>query len=195
MLSRFARPLALALAVCAAAGCASTPSRFYTLDSTVTAGDPPAGSLTLVVGPITVPASVDRPQMVVQVAPNRVELDEFHRWAAPLNDSIGRVVAGDLSVLLGTPEVSTAGVVNFNPTYSVTIDVQRFESIPNESVLLEALWVVYASAGGPGRSGRTLARETVQGDGYEAIAAAHSRALAQLSADIAAAIRSAQAQR
>jgi paraquat-inducible protein B len=38
-------------------------------------------------------------------------------------------------------------------------------------------------------SGRTIARETVQGDGFEALAAGHSRALATLSADIAAAIR------
>ena len=39
------------------------------------------------------------------------------------------------------------------------------------------------------RSGRTVAREAVQGEGFDALAAAHSRALAKMSADIAAAIR------
>jgi uncharacterized protein len=39
------------------------------------------------------------------------------------------------------------------------------------------------------RTGRTVAREATQGPGYEALAAAHSRALATVSADIAAAIR------
>jgi hypothetical protein len=38
-------------------------------------------------------------------------------------------------------------------------------------------------------SGRTTLREPVQGEGYDALAAAHSRALAGLSQDIAAAIR------
>jgi uncharacterized lipoprotein YmbA len=48
------------------------------------------------VGPVSVPASVDQPEFVVQVAPNRVEVDEFNRWATPLNDAIAQVVAGDL---------------------------------------------------------------------------------------------------
>ena len=65
--------------------------------------------------------------------PNRVDVDEFNRWAAPLNDSIARVVAGDLAVLLGTPRVATAPLANFNPAYRVTIDVQRFESVHGRS--------------------------------------------------------------
>jgi len=39
------------------------------------------------------------------------------------------------------------------------------------------------------RSGRTVAQEAAQGDSYDALAAAHSRALARMSRDIAAAIR------
>ena len=39
------------------------------------------------------------------------------------------------------------------------------------------------------RSGRTVAQEAAQGDSYDALAAAHSRALAGMSGDIAAAIR------
>ncbi len=58
----------------------------------------------VMIGAVSVPAAVDQPQFVVQVAPNRVEVDEFNRWAAPLNDSIARAVAGDLAVQLGTPE-------------------------------------------------------------------------------------------
>ena len=38
------------------------------------------------------------------------------------------------------------------------------------------------------QSGRRVAREAVQGDGFEALASAHSRALAKLSGDIAGAI-------
>jgi uncharacterized lipoprotein YmbA len=85
--------------------------------------------------------------------------------------------------------VATTPLVNFNPSYWVTIDVQRFDSIRGQEALLEAVWTVRRTTGGETRSGRTLARETVQGDGFDALAAAHSRALAKMSGDIAAAIR------
>ena len=141
------------------------------------------------VGPVSVPASVDQPEFVVQVAPNRVDVDEFNRWDAPLNDSIARAVAGDLAVQLGTQDVTTTQLANFNPSYWVTIDVRRFESVRGEAATVDAVWAVRRTAGGETRSGRTVAREAVQSDGFEALAAAHSRALATVSGDIAGAIR------
>jgi len=180
----------IALVALATAGCASAPARFYTLDSTATTERAPAARYAIVVGPVSIPAAVDRPQFVVQVAPNQVTIDEFNRWAAPLDDAIARAVAGDLAVLLGTTRVATAPVPDgFAPTYRVTIDVQRFDTVPGEAVTIDAVWAVRPSAGGDAASGRTLAREPVQGAGFGAIAAAHSRALATVSNDIAAAVR------
>src|SRR5262249_40641932 len=176
----------LAMAV---SGCSTATSHFYTLDPTATSDGGPPVHQAIAVGPVSVPPSVDRPQFVVQVAPNRVAVDEFNRWAGPLDDSIGRAIAGDLAVLLGTSDVAVAPVPGFVPTLRVTVDVQRFESVPGESVAVEALWSVRPMAGGDIRSGRTVAREAVQGKSYDAIAAAHSRALATVSSDIAAAIR------
>ena len=140
---------------------------------------------------MSIPASVDRPEFVVQVAPNRVELDEFNRWAAPLDDGIARAVAGDLAVLLGTPDVAVAPLANFDPAYRVTINVQRFESIAG------TVGAGRRGVGGAPDRRRRRARAApprarpCPGKSYDALAAAHSRALAQLSADIAAAIRSA----
>ena len=75
---------------------------------------------------------------MVQVAANRVDVDEFNRWAAPLNDSIARAVAGDLAAQLGTPDVATAPMANFAPDYAVTIDVQRFESYRGQAAEIDA---------------------------------------------------------
>lgn len=188
-----ARGLAALLVVASAAGCrTSATPHYYTLESTATApGDAPAAHVGVLVGPVTVPASVDRPEFVVQVAPNRVEVDEFNRWAAPLSESIARTVAGDLSTLLGTADVATAPFANFTPTYRVTLNVQRFESQPGDAALIDAVWTLRKVSGGATRSGRTITREAVQGPGYEALAAAHSRALAKLSSSIADAIREA----
>jgi uncharacterized protein len=185
------------LALLGSAGCGpSASARFYTLTSTASAESGPATGYAVAVGPVSVPGYVDRPQFVVQVAPNRVALEEFNRWAAPLGEGIGRVVAGDLTVLLGTTQVATLPLPpGFIPAYQVTIDVQRFESTPGKGVLVDAVWVVRRSAGGNLRMGRTVASDTVEGDGFDALAAAHSRALAKVSGDIAVAIRAAAAEK
>jgi len=192
MLARRIAQLMLSLAVVAAAasGCGTTaPSRFYTLDATAAADGAAPVATAIMVGPVSVPAAVDRPQFVVQAAPNRVEVDEFNRWAAPLNDSIAQAVAGDLVKLLGTPQVAAGPLANFAPAYRVTIEVQRFDSVPGQAALLEAVWTVRRTADAVTRTGRTVARAPVQGGGFDALAAAHSRALAKMSGDIAAAIR------
>jgi len=187
---RIARPIILVgLMAMAATGCSTAPSRFYTLDATAVSGGTAPVNYTIMVGPVSVPAAVDRPEFVLQTAPNRVDVDEFNRWAAPLNDAIAQVVAGDLVKLLGTPNVAAAPMANFEPAYRVTIDVQRFDSIPGQAALLEAVWTVHKTVSGQTRSGRTIAREAVAGEGFDALAASHSRALARMSGDIAAAIR------
>ena len=188
--ARITRLIAFAILAATAASCTTTAtSRFYTLESTATADGASSAPGSVMIGPVTIPAAVDRPEFVIQVAPNRVEVEEFNRWVAPLSDSIARAVAGNLVVILATPDVATAPLANFNPAYLVTIDVQRFDSIRGQAAVLEAVWTVRKTATAEARSSRTVARETVQGDSFEALAAAHSRALAKLSSDIATAIR------
>ena len=189
MTRRIAQMISIALMAAIAGGCSTAPSRFYSLTSTATADGTPPTSAAVMVGPVTIPASVDQPEFVVQVAPNQVKVDEFNRWVSPLNDSIAHAVAGDLVVLLGTPEVANSQLANFVPDYRVTIDVQRFESIQGQAAVVEAVWTVRKTVGGEVRSGRTVAREPVQGQGFDALAAAHSQAIARMSGDIAAAIR------
>jgi uncharacterized lipoprotein YmbA len=190
-----ARQLVIAFAAAALWGCGTSATpRFYSLDSTATPDGAPSVQTAVMVGPVSVPPAVDRPEIVVQAAPNRVEVEEFDRWDAPLADSIARAVAGDLSVLLATPNVATAPLADFNPAYTVTINVQRFESVKGEAALVDAVWVV-RGATGKTRSGRTIARSAPQGEGFEALAVAHSRAITKLSEDIAAAIRADSAAR
>ncbi|MFA6292132.1 MAG: PqiC family protein [Victivallales bacterium] len=181
--------VAISLLAVFAAGCASAPSKFYTLNPAAKGDGVSSANYAVVIGPVSIPAEVDRPQFTVQVAQNRVAIDEFNRWAEPLNSNIARVVAGDLSVLLGTPHVVAVPLANFDPAYRVTIDIQRFDSLPGKSVRIEAVWVVRKSAGGVPVSGRTSVSDQVTEDGFDALAAAHSRALAKLSGDIAGAIR------
>ena len=182
--------VSIAIVAAAASGCGtSAPSRFYTLDATAVSDGTAPVNYPIMVGPVSVPAAVDRPEFVLQSAPNRGDVDEFNRWDAPLNDAVAQVVAGDLVKLLGTPNVASAPMANFVPAYRVTIDIQRFDSVPSQAALVEAVLTVHSTSGGETRSGRTVAREAVQGDGFDVLAAAHSRALAKMSGDIAGTIR------
>ena len=177
--------IAIAFVITLAAGCASAPARFYSLNSTAVGDGAANTNYSVIVGPVSVPALVDRPQWVVDVATNRVAIDEFNRWAEPLNDNIASVVADDLAVLLGTSRVAVAPMANFDAAWRVAVSIQRFESRPGRSVLIEAVWTVRKSTGGNAQCGRTLASEPLTGTGFSELAAAHSRALAKISHDIA----------
>ena len=191
------RRLACVAALCTvaiiAAGCASPPSHFYTLSPTATPANAAAAkpsNLSVVVGPVSIPAIVDQPQIVVSTGANQVSLDEFNRWASPLQNNISRVVAEDLVAILGTPRVSLfQQSLNADAAYRVAIEVQSFVSAPGEAATLNAVWVVRRTKDGKAETGRTTVREPTQGNGFDALAAAHSRALERLSADIADVIR------
>jgi uncharacterized lipoprotein YmbA len=184
---------ALRASLCAivalAAGCSSSPSRFYTLNATVV---PVAATskISVVVGPVSVPAAVDQPQIVVSTGANQVMFDEFNRWASPLQDNIARVVAENLVAALGTPRVTLfPQTLNVDADIRVAIEVRNFESTPGKTASLDAVWTVRRSGDGKAMTGRTSVREPVQDTSYEALAAAHSRALARLSQDIAEAVK------
>jgi uncharacterized lipoprotein YmbA len=189
MMKKFTVVMILCALAVLTAGCASTSTQLYTLSSMAKPVSE-TSILTITVGPVSVPAAVDRPQIVLSVAPNQVTVDEFNRWASPLRSDIARVVAENLSLLLGSPYVSVFPLsVSVSPSYRVTIDVMRFESIPGETAKLSAIWSVRSTADGQSQGGGTTSSEPVREKTYAALIAAHSRILAVLSGDIAASIR------
>jgi len=190
MMRRLAAITTLCALTTLGAGCGSTPpSRFYTLSGTAT---PVAtsSSVSVAVGPVSVPGAVDRPQIVVNTGANQVGLDEFNRWAAPLQTDISRAVAENLAALLGAARVTQfPQTLSADADFRVAIEVQRFESTLGESTLLDAVWAVRRAKDGKSETGRTRVRETVPQGGYDALVAAHSRAVARMSQDIADAVR------
>jgi len=179
--------IACALAVLAA-GCASPPASFYTLTATAAPGSAPS-KLTVAVGPVSVPATIDRPQIVVNTGANQVSIDEFNRWAAPLQDNLQRVVAENLVALLGTSRVTLYPTLAADLDFRVQVEVRNFESTPGKQALLDAVWTVRRMKDGKSETGRTSVRETPSEGGYGPLAAAHSRAVARMSQDIAEAVR------
>lgn len=189
----------LALIVAAlCAGCGSPPKeRFYTL-APAPGATPPATvntqpRLGVAIGPVRVPDAVDRPQMVVREGPNQVEILEQQRWAGSLRSEIGRALVAGVSARLPDAQVSAAdSQAARSAAYRVAIDVERFDAALNGSVSLQALWTVRRDNGARVAGGRYSASEPT-GGGYETIAAAYARTLADMSGVIADAIRAAPA--
>lgn len=179
------------------AACSSSPSStFYTLspDPALTSDGSPS-RVSVVVYPVTVPEMVDRPQIVTRVNGNQVAVNEFARWAGPLKSDVARVIAADLGKLLGSPSVSVFdSYTALEDVWRVRVDVMRFDSARGDAVTIDALWSVRGPGKHPPLTGHTIAHEPVQGGDYDAIVAAHDRALASVSRDIAAAIRTGLAQ-
>jgi len=184
--------IGLVIGIAIVAGCGTPPKEHYYTLAPVEARAVPPGekvAFTVAVGPVTVPEVVDRAQIVLRTGANRVEVSEFNRWAEPLKRSIPRVVAASLSQQLPSARVVVYSPADGGADYRVVIDVERFESEPGKTATVAASWSVRRSAGGESRAGRSIARESVAGAGYEPLVAAHSRALESIAREIAEGLR------
>ena len=189
---------ALALVAAVAAGCATSPvTRLYVLAPLAdTRGDAasPSGGLVIGVRSVTLPEELDRPEIVTRTGPNTVRLAEFDQWSASLRDSVTRVIAQDLAILLPGDRVA---VYPWPPGTSVdrqlVVEVTRLDGELGGRCVLDVQWQLLSRSGArPVMSGRSTSNEAC-GPNYAAFAAAHSRLLGTLSEEIAAAIGSARA--
>lgn len=193
MMRRALLTLALSLAGCTILQPQRDTSRFFTLSAVADAGDGPAvDGVALGLGPVRVPAYLDRPELATRVATSEVVFSPKDRWAEPLSTSLRRVLARNLSAILGTEEVLTfPWPVGSRVDWSVAVDIARFERIPAGQVEVAAHWVVREGAGGRIRFAReTRYTQKADGDGTEAAVEAWNKAVGALSSDIAAAVAS-----
>lgn len=178
---------ACVLAAVLLAACGSSPEpRYYALSTLAPPSAQSGGGGAIEVGPVTVPDMVDRAQIVTRIGERQLQIAEQARWIAPLRYEIARVVADDLAAASGRPVAAWPQSAGLADPLRVSLDVQRFESA-SDAVLIEAVWTLRPPQGAA-RSGRSIITEPVQGTGYDALAAAHSRALAHLSRDLLAVI-------
>lgn len=180
-----------AAAVLGLAGCASTPTdQFYTLSGGATAAPPPAAGAPLYfeMRPVTIPAQVRRPQMVVSGEGGALELLEHHRWAGPLADEIGMGLSLGIAANLGAIDVYRNPAPKGANLYRIGANIQRFESKPGAYALIDAVWNVRKLDGDILLTCRSVFQEPV-GPGHEALVAGHRAALGKLSAAIAGGVR------
>jgi uncharacterized protein len=170
--------------------CSSPPGRLYTLS----APEPPASAaspaLHVALGPVTIPAGVDRPQLVVRQSAVRVAALEQERWAEPLREGVPRVLADALRSRLHEASVSTLAMAASPPDLHLAVDITRYEAIAGSEVIIAAHWRLRSADAKTTREGSTVARQVVRGGAqdYEAVVAAEAAALADIGAELARAI-------
>lgn len=172
-------------------GASSPPVTYYILNPMdyhdPLAGQTELGTLVLGIGPIHIPAYLDRGQMVTRTGANRLKVDDFHRWAAPLQGEISRVLVENLEQLTAIEHYEIyPWAVGQRPDVAVELEIQAFEGQPDGSVLLDGTMVLYdwRNAQPKSRSGSFhITRHGIAGD-YAAMVAAQSQALIELSRQI-----------
>jgi hypothetical protein len=184
----------MVLALCAGlAACASAPQEnYYTLAASAperAAADSALSNVGVTVVATGLVEAVDRPQLVLRASQARVHILEQQRWAEPLKAAIPRVVAANLARELGSARVTAQSQAPSGDTgYRVALDVQRFDSTPGEGAAIDVAWTIRRVEGSAVTSGRSTVMERAAGPGYEALVAAHSRALGVVSREIAQAL-------
>ena len=177
------------------AGCTgkSPKSDFYTLGATPVSGPTAALSpdIAIAVGPITIPAELDRKQIVTREADNRIIIAELSRWAGPLQDNIAAVLTANLATRLATNRVAPHNRESLFPfTHQVVLHINRFDGHPESAVWLDATWSIKKTGvSAPLIVAHTEIREPVATPDYAGLVAAQSKTLSDVSAQIADAIR------
>jgi uncharacterized lipoprotein YmbA len=145
----------------------------------------------ILVGPLRMAMYLDRSDVIIRDSQNRIDIADFSQWAGPLQENFSRVLAENLSVLLETDRVGIfpGGKVAIYD-YNVTVNVTRFDGTPGGKTNLRARWGILDKTRKKILFEKhSLLSQTTDGDSVEAMVAAQSHTVADLSREIAVAIK------
>jgi uncharacterized lipoprotein YmbA len=179
------------LVVVVAFGCRSSGSRYYTLVAAPDAKQAVAtNDFQLDVLPVDVPPEVDRAEIVVREGPGELTPVDTRSWIAPLSLEIRRAFSDELTRNLGARDIAGLTAVGL-PTYRIKLVVQRFESVLGKRAVIAAISTVHELTGDSPTLVCSHHASEPAGKGYDGLAVAHQRALAQIAKQVAASVRSA----
>ncbi len=182
--------MAVGLGAC---GGASVPSHYYVLSPSAAPASPgaTASGPAVELARVAVPDYLNQPSIVTRSQANEVQRAEYDRWAGPLGDEIVRTLSENLSLTLPTDRLFVGGARPATPAdFVVDVDIVTFERDAAGTVHLIARWSVFRDDGKElVAMHRSVYQQAAGGTDYASTAAAMSRALGDLSVDIANAIK------
>ncbi len=129
----FSPKLTLVAALLLLAACRSEPVHYHTLVPPQTSGATRSNAQFIEIESLSLPAQVDRPQVVVRQGTSGLILLESEWWGASLGEEFRSALVDQLSNL------------NLQRKLSLRIDVQRFDSVPGQYGLIDVTWRLRAA--------------------------------------------------
>jgi len=121
-------------------GCSSPENKYYTLSASAPAGPalPTRTAQTIAIDDVSIPAYLDRPQIVVKKDSNTAEVREYDRWIEPLDGMIRQTLAADLAARLGPGRVLDKPAKD---SYLLSVTVEEFGQ-DGDHASLRGQWVL-----------------------------------------------------
>jgi uncharacterized lipoprotein YmbA len=176
---------------CVLAACQSSPATHYFAMTQIAPTAPRANwpaPIPTRIERVTIPGELDRLEFVRRTTSNRLQISTFDQWAAPLEGMIRRVIGGDLTARLAAGAMASDNEpASGEPRRHLYIDVQEFTGDERGAVTLHAAWLMQTPNAGSQRGTEEINVEASDATA-DALAAAMSRALADFTDRIAAAL-------
>jgi len=147
------------------------------------------------IGPISVPALLDRKKIITRSSNNSVQIAESQQWATSLEDSLLQTVTNNLTTLQPANIVraypwSVHGTVDLQ----IIVDFVRFDTTPGKSVNLEAKWTIKSESNLVIlKNGRSVITHPLDDSSFPGTVRALSKILGQFSQELSLAIRQVEA--
>ena len=171
------------LAVALLTACSSQPQQTdtYLLRSAVVAtpGKPLAPS-TVALADIRVATYIQQPGLVLATGDGRIHAARNHQWAEPLQVSLRRFLANEISTAAGRDIGATALAAS---TTRINVTIDQLHGDGKGAAVLVAYWEL--EAGGNINSFQFVEQQALASDGYDALVRAEEALLKRLAVAIA----------
>ena len=139
----------LGLVAAGLAACAGPPIHYYTLDPVPPVVAPvttnASTALPLVVT-VTLPETLDRPELVRVAGPDRLDISGTERWAAPLDDLVRRALAQDLAERMPGRVVLADAPPGSGGSETLVVTLDHFAPDLSGIVTVDGHWTVLGSS-------------------------------------------------
>lgn len=173
--------------------CAATPpTNFYVLEALSQPATSVSGKKIMVgIGPLELPALLERKQIVTRKENNAIQMAEFHQWAAPLKDNIITVISKNIAAQQPDLTVKAYPWTAYSEMdYRVIIDISRFDSQMGQAAYLEASWSIMKEKDHSIiRNGQTKISQPLKDENYESVVPALNKLLNEFSQQLSVAMQ------
>ncbi len=173
--------------------CATPPTNFYVLEAqsqTVVSTTANVKKRLIGMGPLSLPALVDRRQIVTRKENNGIQMAEFYQWAAPLKENVLTVLSKNVAAQQPNAIVKAYPWGAYGDMdYRVIVDISRFDSQLGKSANIEASWVIMEEKNHTIVSnGQTKIEQPLHDTSYESVVLTLSKLLSEFSQQLSLAL-------